>query len=128
MILNIVLLLILLSFESTIGLPIFFIHLSHKVISRYKVNKQVTGLFIMAFFLAIFYSLSWPLLALLVFTFHLIWQKLPRSKFFWKLLAFVLLNMLIFFLGNLQQNYFYLIHFLVFAWYFYKTQLKNYAS
>lgn len=128
MILNIILLLVLLSFESTIGLPIFFLYLSHKIISRRKTREQVFGIFIMAFFLAIFYSLSWPLLALLIFAFHLIWQKLPRTKFFWKLLSFILLNIFIFFLGNLQQNYFYLIHFLAFALYFYKTNLKNYAS
>lgn len=127
MILNIILILVLLSFESTVGLPIFFIYLSYKFINRRKAQEQVFGLFIMAFFLAIFYSLSWPLLALLIFVFHLIWQKLPRTKFLLKLLSFILLNLAIFLLGHLQLNYFYLIHFLAFILYFYKTNLKNYA-
>lgn len=128
MILNIALLLVLLSFESTIGLPIFFLYLSHRVINRYKAQEQVFGLFIMAFFLAIFYALSWSLLSLLIFVFHLIWHSLTKAKFFLKLLSFILLNLAIFLIGRLQLNYFYLIHLLAFAWYFYKTNLKNYAS
>lgn len=127
MILNIILLLVLLSLESTVGLPIFFIYLSYKLVSRRSKQEQIFGLLIMAFCLAIFYSLPWPLMALLIFIFHFPWQNLSTKKFILKSLSLILLNLAIFLLGNLQLNYFYLIHFLVFALYFYKTKLKHYA-
>jgi len=128
MILNIILLLIVLSLESTIGLPIFFVYLTYRLISRRKEREQVIALFVMSLLLAIFYSISWPLLSLLVFIFHLAWQKFTNSKPFGKLLVFVLFNLLIFAFGRLQLNYFYIIHFLAFLFYFYKANFKNYAA
>lgn len=127
MIINVLLLSVLLSLEATVGLPVFFIYLAHKLISRRRTQELVFGLFIMAFFLAIFYSLSWPLMVLLLFIFHLVWEKLPANKFFGKLFSFVLLNLAIFILGRLQLNYFYLIHVLLFVLYFYKANFKHYA-
>ena len=117
MILNVVLLLILLSLEATLGLTIFFIYLSHRLISRRKTQEQILAVFVIALLLAIFYSLSWPLMATLVFVFYLLWQKLPTKTLFWQLFIFILLNLAIFALGRLQLNYFYLIHLFIFEVY-----------
>lgn len=128
MILNIILLLIILSLESTIGLPVFFIFLSYKLISHRQERLQIVALFMMALLLAIFYSLSWSLLSLLIFVFHLVWQRSNVNQPLLKLFGFLLLNLFIFFLANLQLNYFYLMHLPVFIIYFYKTSFKKYAS
>jgi len=128
MILHIILLLLVLSLEATIGLPIFFIYLSYKLISHRQEQFKILALFVISLLLAIFYSLSWPLLALLVFVFHLIWQNLISPNFLWKVLSFALFNLAIFVVGKLQFNYFYFIHIVIFAFYFYKTNLKHYAS
>lgn len=128
MILNIFLLLIVLSVEATIGLPVFFIYLSYQLIIRRKEKIKISALFVISLLLAIFYSLSWPWIALLGFIFYLIWQELPETKIFWKLLSFVVFNLAIFILGRLQFNYFYFFHILGFAFYFYKANFKNYAA
>lgn len=127
MILNILLLLIILSVEATIGLPIFFIYLFHQLIIRFQEKTQILALFIISFLLAIFYSLSWPWIALLNFIFYLIWKEFPETKILGKLIGFFTLNLIIFIFGKLQFNYFYFIHFLGFVFYFYKANFKKYA-
>jgi hypothetical protein len=128
MIFNILLLLIVLSLEATIGLPIFFIYLSYQLVIRRKEKIKISALFIISLLLAIFYSLSWPWLALLNFIFYLVWQEISETKLFWKLLSFFVLNLAIFILGKLQFNYFYFVHILIFVFYFYKANFKNYAA
>jgi len=127
MIISAVFLLIILSLESTIGLPIFFLYLSYSLISRRSDKFALLALIVIAFFLAIFYSLSWPLLTFLLLIFHLASKKFA-DKLFWESFIFVCLNLLIFKLGNLQLNYFYLVHLPVFFFYFYKSNFKKYAS
>ena len=128
MILNIFLLLIVLSVEATLGLPVFFIYLSYQLIIRRKEKIQISALFVISLLLAIFYSLSWPWVALLSFIFYLVWKELPETKFFWKLFSFLVLNLAIFIFGKLQFNYFYFIHIFGFGFYFYKANFKNYAA
>ncbi len=127
MILNSVLLLIILSIEATFGLPIFFIYLSYRLIARRQEKILIPALFAIALFLAIFYSLSWPLLTLLLLIFHSSWQKFAKDRIIWKLMSFGLLNLAIFILGKLQLNFFYFFHLLIFGFYFYKANLKHYA-
>ena len=127
MIINAIFLLIILSLESTIGLPVFFLYLSYSLISRRSDKFALLALIMTALFLAIFYSLSWPLLAFFLLIFHLISQKFA-NKIFLELFVFVCLNLLIFKLGNLQLNYFYLVHLPAFLFYFYKSNFKKYAS
>jgi len=127
MILYGIFLLIILSIEATIGLPIFFIYLSYQVIARRQEKILIFSLFIMALFLAIFYSLSWPFLTLLLLFFHFFWQQFAKDKILWKLISFIFLNTMIFIFGKLHLNLFYLLHLLIFVYYFYKTNLKHYA-
>ncbi len=127
MILYILLLLVILSIEATIGLPIFFIYLSYQLVARRQEKVTISALFVLALFLAIFYSLSWPFLTLLVLFFHFFWQRFAKDRIIWKLVSFGLLNLIIFILGKLQFNFFYFFHLLIFGYYFYKTNLKHYA-
>ena len=127
MIINILLLLLVLSLEATIGIPIFFLHLSYKLISRRSDKFILFALFLTAFLLAIFYSLSWPILIFLLLVFHISYQELSGKPFF-QFFLFLLLNLLIFKMANLQLNYFYLLHLPAFLIYFYKANFKNYAA
>ena len=127
MVINILLLLIVLSLESTIGLPVFFLYLAYGLISRRSDKFILLALIITAFFLAIFYSFSWPLLAFFLLIFHLASQKFA-SNLFLELFLFICLNLLIFKIGQLQLNYFYLVHLPAFLFYFYKSNFKKYAS
>lgn len=127
MIINAVFLLIVLSLESTIGLPIFFLYLSYSLISRRSDKFAVLALIVTALFLAIFYNLSWPLLAFFLLIFHILSRKFADKLFFASFL-FVCLNLLIFKLGKLQLNYFYLVQLPIFIFYFYKNNFKKYAS
>ena len=127
MILNSVLLLIILSIEATFGLPIFFVYLSYRLIARRQGKILIPALFVIALLLAIFYSLSWPFLTLLLFLFNFSWQKFAKDKVFWKLISFIALNFIIFILAKIQLNFFYFFHLLIFGFYFYKANLKHYA-
>jgi len=127
MLIYIFLLLIILSLEATIGLPIFFLYLSYNFISRRGQKFLLSALFVMAFVLSIFYSLSWPMMAFLLLFFHLFYQKLV-GKIFWQFLLFCLLNLIIAKMANLQFNFFYLFHLPAFLFYFYKVNFKNYAA
>ena len=127
MIINIFLLLLVLSLESAVGVPIFFLYLSYKLISRRSDKFILFALFLTAFLLAIFYSLSWPILIFMLLLFHISYQKLSGKPFI-QFFLFLLLNLLIFKIANLQLNYFYLLHLPVFLIYFYKANFKNYAA
>lgn len=125
MIIYIFLLVVVLSLEATIGLPIFFLYLSYRLISRRSDRYIFLSLFLMALLLAIFYSLSWPVVILLLLFFHILNQKLLGKPLF-GLFLFIVLNLFIFKLANLQLNYFYLIQLPFFLFYFYKINFKKY--
>ena len=120
-------LIIILSLEATIGLPIFFFYLSYQLISRRQEKSILFLLFILALALAIFYTVSWPVLALLLLIFHWLCQKMPDKPLL-KFLFFVSFNLIFFHLANLHLNAFYFLHCLAFLFYFYRSKLKNYAS
>lgn len=120
-------LIIILSLEATVGLPVFFFYLSYKLISRRREQSTLFFLFIVALALAIFYTVSWPVLAFLLLVFHWLSQKNPDKPLL-RLVFFFTFNFIFFYLAKLQLNYFYFLHFLAFLFYFYRTKLKNYAS
>lgn len=113
---------LILSLEATVGLPLFAFYLSYRLISRRRAEFALPALLIIAFFLAIFYSVSWPLLALLLLIFHL----MPSVT--WQTLAFVLFNILLLRIANLRFNYFYLFHWSIFLLYVYQSNFKNYKN
>lgn len=127
MLIYIFLLLVILSLEATIGLPVFFLYLSYNFISRRSQKFILSALFIMALLLAVFYSLSWPMMACLLLFFHLLYQKLAGQSV-WQFGLFLLLNLIIVKMANLQFNFFYLLHLPVFLFYFYKVNFKKYAA
>ncbi len=120
-------LIIVLSFESVIGLPLFFLYLSYKLVSRRSNEFVLVALFVMALLLAIFYSLSWPVLALLLVLHHLLSQKFSGQKLV-QVGLFILLNSSIFLMARIQLNYFYLADLLAFLLYFYLANFKKYAA
>lgn len=127
MILYILLLLLILSLESVLGLPLFFLYLSHVYFERKSEKLRLVAILISALLLAIFYHVSWPVIAILLFVYYLLSQQFGK-KILLSLLFFVLLNILFFLIAKLQFNYFYLVHLAVFAFYFYKTNFRKYAS
>jgi hypothetical protein len=125
MLINLIILLVILSLEATIGLPIFSLYLSYNLMSHCGNKFVLSMLFAMAFILSIFYSVSWPMMTLLLLIFHIYYQqtlKKPAAQ----ILVFILLNLLIFKLAKLQFDYFYFVHWSAFLFYFYKTSFKNY--
>jgi hypothetical protein len=126
MIFYILLFLFILSLEATVALPVFFIYLVYQFLLRQRESVRILALFLISLSLAVFYSVSWPLITFLLVLYHLCYQKLFVNVF-WQLLGLVCLQGLIFFIAHLQLNFFYLLQILLFAFYFYKTNLKRYA-
>ena len=120
-------LIIVLSLESVIGLPLFFLYLSYRLVNRRSNEFVLVALFVMAFLLAIFYSLSWPILALLLVLYFFFSQKFSGQKFL-QICLFVLLNLSIFLMARIQFNYFYLTDLVAFLLYFYLANFKKYAA
>ncbi len=125
--LHMCLLMVILSLEATVGLPIFFIYLAYSFLSRRHKNTILWYLFLLSLLLTVFYSISWSITSLLLLVFHFSNQEL-LAKPFLRLLILFLLNFLIFILANLHLNYFYLIHLPLFLFYFYKANFRNYAA
>lgn len=119
-------LIIILSLEATLGLPIFFLYLSYNLISRRRNQSILFFLFLTSFVLAIFYAVSWPVLASLLIIFHYFSQK-NHDKPLLNLLLFFIFNLSFFYLAKLQFSYFYLLHFLFFLFYLYRSKFRNYA-
>lgn len=127
MLIQLLFLLFILGLEASFGLPVFFLYLSYKLVNRRKINFILFFIFFTSFFLAIFYSISWPVLAFLFLIFLFFHQKLSEKPVLQSIL-FLLLNLIIFNMANLQLNYFYLFHLTVFVFYFYKANFKKYAA
>lgn len=119
-------LIIILSLEATVGLPIFFLYISYKLINHRRNQSLIFLLFLIAFALAIFYTVSWPVIAGLLLILHYFAQRY-HDKPLLNLLLFFIFNTIFFHLSKLQLNYFHFFHFLAFLFYVYKTKLKNYA-
>lgn len=126
MLLQVFALLIILSLEATFGLPLFFVYLAYRLFAHRNDLLILVVLFVIAFSLAIFYSLSWPLVSLLLLLFHVA-NSFASDSIGLKLLIFIIFNVSFFFLADLNINYFYLVQMTVFAWYFYRTNFKQYA-
>lgn len=131
MILNLFFLILVLSLESTLALPVFFTYWSLSFFFRYQKTRQMFILFGFSLALAIFYNLSWPLLAAGLLIFHLfysLWQKYSANNFLIKALFFTLILLTIFFLAKLHWHYFYLVQISGFLFYFYRSNFKGYAN
>lgn len=120
-------LIIILSFESVVGLPLFFLYLSYRLVKRRSNEFVLIALFVISLLVAIFYSLSWPTLAFLLLFYHILSQKFLRQSFLQACL-FVCLNILIFLMAKIHFNYFFLIDLVAFLFYFYLVNFKKYAS
>lgn len=127
MILYLLLLFFILGLESTIGLPLFSIYLAYKFIVSRNNLFVLSAIFVISLFLALFYSLSWPILALVFLLFHFFNQKFAKNLLL-GFLSFILFNLFIFIFAKLQLNYFYLLHLPIFLLYFYRVNFKKYAS
>ncbi len=119
MIIKYLLLLLLLSVEASLGLPLFAVDLFSRDLPRYQ--WQLSGVLVMlgSLALAVFYQLSWPLLALLLW---LLWSK--RWWLRWPML--VVLHTYIFTQAQLNFHWLWLIHISVFCLFLYKKYLRKY--
>ena len=122
MLINILWLLIILSFEATLGLPLFFLYLSDRLLSRYSERVALFGYFAVSLLLAIFYGLSWPSLSAALLFWYLVKTFLSGRRI-WLLLSYVLWQVGFFFMAALSWHYFYLIHILIFFCYLAKNNL-----
>lgn len=128
MIIYLIFLLLVLSIEATLGLPIFFIYWSWRLSVRYQKPQQIFALFLISLLIALFYALSWPLLALILLILYFFWQKIPTTYWLTKFILVLLFFFAFFFLAHLHFTYFYLLHFLIFCLYFYRNNFRHYAS
>jgi hypothetical protein len=127
MLIQILWLLIILSFEATLGLPLFFLHLSAAILlGRLSERAALMAVFGVSLLLAIFYNLSWPLTSALLLAWY--FAKLVLVKQPLALLAlFAILQLIFFFMASLSWHYFYLLHLAIFLWYFAKNNLRTYS-
>lgn len=127
MLIQILWLLIILSFEATLGLPVFFLYLSGRFFERFGERAALLANFGGGLFLALFYNLSWPLASALLFAWY--FAKLALVKQPLVLLGlFIALQAILFFMANLTWHYFYLLQLAVFLWYFTKNNLRAYSK
>ena len=121
-----VLLLILLSFESSLFLPLFSIYFFWQRIKNFSVWQALLALFLASIFLSSFYYLSLAITSSLVFLFYFL-AKANHNPMF-SIFYFMILNLYIFFVGKQDFNLFYLIHVAAFIFLIYKKEFKHYAG
>ena len=121
------LLIVILSVEATVGLPLFFTYLFLNRLLHLSNRHLVWHLFAAALFLAVFYSMSWPILTLFLAVLYFILEQLG-NKLWGQILVFFIFNLLFFYFAKLHLNYYYLLHLSLFGYFFYKTNFKKYAT
>jgi len=125
--LQIILLFFLLSFESTLSVPVFSLFLAFRLLDKFNYRNEesfyyiIFGLLLMAVAIALFYQLSVSV-SLLIIAIYYFLRSLIGNKIFTKnfqqwqllqLLLFTVLQLAIFFLSNLTINIFMLIQGLI---------------
>lgn len=126
-ILYLLLLFLILGLESTIGLPLFTVYLAYRFFAARSNFFVLSAVFVISLFLALFYSLSWPMVTLFFLLLHFFSQRVAKNLPL-SFSAFALFNLFIFLFARLQLNYFYVVHLSIFFWYFYIINFKKYAS
>jgi hypothetical protein len=118
--LQVVLLFILLSFESTLSVPIFTLFIAFRLLDKFNYRDEesfylvLSFLFLIALAIALFYQLGVGVSLLLIIIYYFL-RSLIADKIFIKnfqqwqllqLLLFAILQVIIFFLSNLDFNIF----------------------
>ena len=121
-----ILLLILLSFESSLFLPLFSIYFFWQKVKKFSVWPALLVLFLSSIFLSSFYYLPLAITSSLVFLFYFLVKS--NHKIWFSILYFILFNLYIFIVGKQGFNIFYLIHIPAFIFLVYKKEFKNYGG
>lgn len=121
-----ILLLILLSFESSLFLPLFSVYLFWQKVKKFSVWPALLVLFLASIFLSSFYYLPLAVTSSLVFLFYFLAKA--NHNILFSILYFVIFNLYIFFVGKQGFNIFYLIHISAFIFLIYKKEFKNYGG
>ncbi len=124
MLINILWLIILLSFEATLGLPLFFLYLASQLLDRHGERVALFGCFALGLLLSIFYGVSWPLVSVTLLVWYVA-KTFLVDRHLWLLLLYVAWQASFFFLADLNWHYFYLVHVAVFTWYFFRKNLRK---
>lgn len=121
-----ILLLILLSLESSFLLPLFSSYLFWQRAQRFSVWQALLSLFIASVFLSSFYYLPLPITTSFLFLFYFLVKD--RKNVWLSVIFFLLFNLYIFFVGKLAFNIFYLIQIPAFIFLIYRKEFKNYGG
>ena len=121
-----ILLLILLSFESSLFLPLFSVYLFWQKVKKFSVWPALLVLFLASIFLSSFYYLPLAVTSSLVFLFYFLAKA--NHNILFSIFYFVIFNLYIFFVGKQGFNIFYLIHISAFIFLIYKKEFKNYGG
>lgn len=92
MIVKTIFLLLILSLEATIGVPFFFLYLGWLWFDQWSLTRGIVAQFISSLLLALFYDMSWPLLATMLLGVFLIRKQTSQSDqrlLFWSLYVVV---------------------------------------
>lgn len=130
MIISFILLLILLSFESVIALPLFFLFFVIRRAQHLSSLPRFFYLFFASFALVHFYHLSITLLLISLVIVSSLNSWIRKDKAEWQTifssLAFIGLNSYIFLAGQLSFNYFYILQGVLFVVYLFKKYFRTY--
>jgi len=130
MLLEFVLLLLLLSLESVIALPLFFLFFVLRRALKFSLWPRFLYLLLITLLLAHFYTLplTLTLVLFLLLSAALLWlkDKQPRWYLFAASLTLVLLGGYVFFSANLVFNYFYPVQLLLLLIYLFKKYWRSY--
>lgn len=88
MILKSIFLLLLLSLEATVGLPLFFLYMTWVWFDQWSITRGVVMQFVIALLLALFYDLSWPVLVGIVLGSYMLRKQIrhiDHDLLFWLL-------------------------------------------
>lgn len=121
-----ILLLILLSLESSVALPLFSIYLFWDRLKRLSTWKALLVLLIASLAVSSFYYLSIVITSTLLYLFYFFGRE--KQKIWFSIALFVIFNLYIFFVGRLSINIFYLIQIPAFVFLVYKKEFKNYGG
>jgi len=127
MLTQIIWLLIILSFEATMGLPLFFMYLGDRFLGRLSERLSLFAVFGISLCLAIFYNLSWPIMSAILLVWYFLRTAFTKQTPIY-IITFIILQISLFFLASLTWHYFYLLHLAFFIWYLVKFNFRKYAS
>jgi hypothetical protein len=128
---KIFLLILVLTLESTLALPLFSIFFFLQVLRHWQFSKKILAVFFFSILLGHFYllSISWffAFFVLLLFLKKWLAKKYPFFRFL-DLLTLVFLELYIFFFAGLHFQFFIFLQMLIFSLLFYKKNFKRYEK